>query len=187
MNEKSLRRTGAEHEVIIDFVTGRKVPNMGAEANRQQVEQLLVDSKGYAKKDIEVDAPIQLEIDGEHYHSCLDLVVKVRGWRYMVIKCAPGSLASREREVIAAARLLDRYQIPLAVASDGQTAIVWDTIGGDRIGMGLEAIPDRETAQKSLDPLRLLPLAELRRIRQQLIFRSYDSMNVHKTRSNPVF
>ena len=98
----------------------------------------------------------------------------------MVIKCAAGSLASREREVIAAARLLDAYQIPLAIASDGHTAIVWDVISGDKAGNGLNAIPSKQEAEDSFDPLRLLPLADARRMRQQLIFRSYDSMNVHR-------
>lgn len=171
---------GTEQETIIDYITGREIPNEGAEANRQQVERLLVDNKGYAPQDIAVDESIHFEINGEPYHSCVDLVVKVHGRRYMVIKCAPGSLASREREVLAAARLLDSHQIPLSVVSDGQTAIVWDTVSGKQMGSGLEAIPSYSEARAEFDPHQLLPLAELRRERQQLIFRSYDSMNVHK-------
>jgi hypothetical protein len=167
-------------ERIVDFITGRDVPNIGAEANRQAVERLLVETKGYAGKDIEVDAAIALDMEEAQYRSTLDLVVKVKGWRYMVVKCAPGSLASREREVVAAARLLDEYQIPLAVASDGRSAIVWDVVSGDKLGDGLDAIPTRDEAERSLDPDRLLPLGEPRRMRQQLIFRSYDSMNVNR-------
>ncbi|MFZ1986358.1 MAG: type I restriction enzyme HsdR N-terminal domain-containing protein [Desulfatitalea sp.] len=170
---------------LIDFITGRLVANTGAEANRQRIEQLLVEAKGYTKADIEVDAPITFSIDGETYRSCVDLVVRVRGRRYMAIKCAPGSLASRDREVLAAARLLDEYQIPLAVASDGLTALVWDTISGKRIGQELAAIPTRAEAQAAFDPQRLLPIAEARRTRQQLIFRSYDSMNVNRGTMDP--
>jgi hypothetical protein len=170
-------------ESFVDFITGREVPNIGAEANRQLVERLLVEEKGYKKEEIEVDVPIVLEMGEQPYRSHLDLVVRVTGWRYMVIKCAAGSLASREREVISAARLLDLYQIPLAVVSDGRTAIIWDTISGRSKGQGLAAIPDRRQAQQTFNPLRLLPLAESRRARQQLIFRSYDSMNVHVKRA----
>lgn len=167
-------------ETIVDYITGREVPNAGAEANRQAVERFLVETKGYAGEEIEVDAPITLDMGEERYRSCVDLVVTVKGWRYMVVKCAAGSLASREREIIAAARLLDEYQIPLAVASDGRTAIVWDVVSGDKRGEGLDAIPSRDEAERLLDPQRLLPLGELRRKRQQLIFRSYDGMNVHR-------
>lgn len=184
MNEKTNPSPGHNEETITDYITGREIPNIGAEANRQQIERLLVEKKGYSAKEIEVDVPIRLNIDGESYESRLDLVIKVKGMRFMVIKCAAGSLASREREVLAAARLLDEYQIPLSVASDGQTAIVWETISGKKIGNGLEYIPPREKAQDRLDPHRLLPLAEMRRARQQLIFRSYDSMNVNRAGEN---
>lgn len=167
----------------IDFVTGRTVANTGAEANRQRIERWLVEEKGYAKNDIEVDAPIELAMETETYRSNVDLVVKVAGRRCMVIKCAPGSLVSREREVVAAARLLDVYQIPLAVASDGQTAIVWDTVSGKQIGQDLSAIPNRSQAEALFSSLATHPLDEARRTRQQIIFRSYDSMNVNRNRT----
>ncbi|RJQ82725.1 MAG: hypothetical protein C4519_07735 [Desulfobacteraceae bacterium] len=170
----------SSEETLQDYITGRMIPNAGAEANRQMVERILVDVKGYAREAIEVDVPICLDMGQEQYHSRLDLVIKVRGLRYLVIKCAPGSLASREREVIAAARLLETYQVPLAVASDGRTALLWDTLSGKSLGQGWEVVPSREQAEKSFNPESLRPLEEARRIRQKLIFRSYDSMNVHR-------
>ncbi len=166
----------------IDFITGRSVPNTGAEANRQRIERWLVEEKGYAKSDIEVDAPIALTMGTETYRSTVDLVVRVGDRRCMVIKCAPGSLASREREVVAAARLLDAYQIPLAVACDGQTAIVWDTVSGKQLGETLSAIPTRSQAETLFGSLAPQSLDEARRARQQLIFRSYDSMNINRKR-----
>ena len=167
----------------IDFITGRSVADTGAEANRQRIERWLVEEKGYAKNDIEVDAPIELDMGTETYRSSVDLVVRVAGRRCMVIKCAPGSLASREREVVAAARLLDACQIPLAVACDGQTAIVWDTVSGKQIGQDLSAVPNRSRAEDLFSGLAAQPLDEARRARQQLIFRSYDSMNINRKRS----
>ena len=167
----------------IDFITGRTVADTGAEANRQRIERWLVEEQGYARNDIEVDAPLALVMGTETYRSTVDLVVRVGGRRSIVIKCAPGSLASREREAVAAARLLDAYQIPLAVASDGQTAIVWDTVSGKQIGETLSAIPTRSQAETIFHSLAPQPLDEARRARQQLIFRSYDSMNINRKRS----
>ena len=43
---------------LVDFVTGREVPNIGAEENRQAVERLLVEQKGYDREEIEVEVPI---------------------------------------------------------------------------------------------------------------------------------
>lgn len=153
--------------------------NTGAEGNRQQVERLLVEDKGYLKTEIEVDAPIILKMETETYASRVDLVVSVHGYRYMAIKCAAGSLDSREREILAAARLLDIYQIPLAVASDGRDALVWDTLTGRLIGRGLAALPSTAHAIQNFNPNSLKALAPDRVRRQQLIFRSYDSMNIN--------
>ena len=169
---------------IIDFITGREQPNVGAEENRQALERFLVNAKGYSKKDIEVDANIDLTIIGEPYRSQVDLVVSVDAGktRFMAVKCAAGSLGSREREIIAAARLLDNYQIPVAVVSDGKTAIVLDTVSGKKMGEGLDAIPSKGEAQKQLISTELLPLPEERHEREQLIFRTYDSDNVNVKR-----
>jgi hypothetical protein len=40
------------YENIIDFVTGKAIPNVGAEENRQAVERLLVEEKGLSQKRI---------------------------------------------------------------------------------------------------------------------------------------
>lgn len=165
---------------VIDFITGDPKTDTGSEANRQLMERVLVEQKGYLRDDVEVDVDIVLDLEAGHYRSKLDLVVTVNGCRFMVIKCAPGSLDSREREVIAAARLLNNYQIPLAAATDGRTAIVWDSVTAQCLGKGMDAIPSKSQAIETFDPTRLIPLDEKRRPRQQLIFKSYDSMNINK-------
>jgi hypothetical protein len=164
---------------INDYVTGEKIPDVGAEANRQMVEKYLVAEKGYTKDDIEVDAPLEITIADAPYRSWVDLVVSVDNKRYLAVKCASGSLGSREREIISAARLLDQYQIPVSVVSDGKTALVLDTVSGEKIGEGLDAIPSKKALQEKAKTIELQPLAEKRLEREKLIFRSYDSMNVN--------
>jgi hypothetical protein len=63
------------YTMITDFVTDRQVPNVGAEENRQVVEKLLVEQKGYLKEDIKVDVDIAITVAGEPYNSQVDLVV----------------------------------------------------------------------------------------------------------------
>ena len=169
-------------EMITDYITGQKVPNVGAEANRQAVEQYLVEEKGYTKQDIQVSVPIQMQIREQSYRSQVDLVVVLDGRRLMVVKCAPGSLGSREREIVSTARLLDVYQIPLALVSDGKSAILLDTVGGQKIGEGMAAIPSRRELMHQFKEVSLQPLSGERREREKLIFRSYDSMNVNVVR-----
>ena len=145
--------------MLTDFVTGKDVPNIGAEENRQAIERFLVERKGYLKEDIQIDVDIEMTVAGESYRSQLDLVVTTDGGktRFMAIRCAAGSLGSREREIIAAARILDDCPIPFAGVSDGKTAIVLDTASGKKIGDGLDAIPSKKAAIKKLDSLELQP------------------------------
>ncbi len=173
------------YKMITDFVTGEDVPNIGAEENRQVIERFLIEQKGYLKKDIQVDAEIEMTVAGERYRSQLDLVISTDGGetRFMAIRCAAGSLGSREREIVAAARLLDNYQIPLSVASDGKTAIVLDTVSGKKIGAGMDAIPSKKEAIEKLKSLELQPLPKERLEREKLIFRTYDSENVNVQRN----
>jgi len=167
---------------LVDFVTGREMPNIGAEENRQVVERFLVEQKGYARQDIAVDADLEITIQGEPYRSQVDLVVTVGGLQLMVITCAAGSLASWERQTVAAARLLGNTQVPLAVVSDGRTATVIDAVSGKSIGAGMEAIPSKAEALRGLTSARLEPLPEERREREALIFRTYDRETVNVQR-----
>jgi hypothetical protein len=173
------------HTMITDFVTGREVPNVGAEENRQAVEKYLIDKKGYQKEDIQVDFDIAITVAGEPYHSQVDLVVSADGGKtsFMAIKCAAGSLGSREREIVAAARLLDEYQIPWAMVSDGKKAIVLDTVTGKKIGDGLDVIPAKGEALGQLKSYTPLVFPEERREREKLIFRTYDIENVNVQRN----
>ena len=171
------------HEMITDFITGEMVPDIGAEANRQDVERFLVNEKGFSKEDIKVDVDIELVVASEPYKSQIDLVVSIDGTRYMAIKCVAASLDSREREIIAASRLLESYQIPFSVVSDGKTAIVLDTVSGKKLGEGLNAVPSKDDLKEKLNSLDLIPLPSKRLEKEKLIFRSYDIMNVNVQRN----
>lgn len=166
--------------MLEDFITGRSVPNIGAEENRQALERYLVERKGYVHGDIEVDVPIEMDIAGERYRSAVDLVVGVDQRRLFAIRCTAGSIGSYEREILAAARLLNDYQLPWAAASDGKDAVVLDTISGRKIGSGLDALPARAELEAQLPALEFKPLPQERRLREQLIFRTYDREAVNR-------
>lgn len=169
--------------MITDFVTGKEIPNVGAEENRQVVEQFLVNEKGYSKEDIAVDVDLELTIAGESYRSQIDLVVSLESIGFMAIKCPAASLGSREREILAASRLLAENQIPFSVVSDGKTAIVLDTVSGKKLGEGLKAILSKAEAREKLKEIKPLPFPKEKREREKLIFRSFDSMNVNVGRN----
>ena len=174
-----MREREASDDTLVDFVTGQTVSDIGAERNRQAVERFLVSEKGFARGDVAVDYAFELTVRGERYRSRIDLVVSVDGTGFMAVKCPAGSLGSWEREITAAARLIDRRQLPLAVVCDGTAAVVIDTLSGRRIGKTMAAIPSKTAAREYLASTPLQPLAVERREREALIFKSYDMLRVN--------
>ncbi len=171
-----------KYDMLVDYVTGKTVPNVGVEEIRQRLELYFVETKGYPKKDIRVDADIEIDIGGSHYSSQLDLVVSVENRSFMVIKCAAGSLESREREVISASRIFESKPIPYAVVSDSHTAVIYETISGKKIGEGLSRIPSRLQAAEILSGFHPLEFSDKKLEKEKIIFRSYDSMNINVSR-----
>jgi uncharacterized protein YfaA (DUF2138 family) len=95
---------------------------------------------------------------------------------FMIIRYGPGSLVSRERAAIAAARVLHaEYRIPLAVVTNGREAELLDTATGKILGNGLESIPDRAAASLLLPALTFLPKQESIKLeREKRILNAFD-------------
>jgi len=161
---------------ICDFITGQPFIDTDDERIRQRIEHLLIDEKGYSKKDIEVDREFEIVLGEEINRSSIDLVVSIEEKRFMIIKCARGSLVSREREVLSCARILDVYQIPFAVVTNGEDAEVINTISGEVIGCGLEAILSKTQALETLRWIEFKRLPEERIEKEKRIFLAFDSI-----------
>jgi hypothetical protein len=161
---------------ICDFITGQAFIDTDDERIRQKIEQLLIEEKGYLKKDIEVDREFEIVIGEEVHRSKVDLIVNVGEKRFMVIKCARGSLVSREREVISCARILNTYQIPYAVVTNGEDAEVLNTITGEVIGYGLEAIPSKTQVLEAFKNTEFKSLQEKRIEKEKRIFLAFDAI-----------
>jgi len=105
----------------------------------------------------------EVTLGGETFWSSVDFLVSVNGRTGMVIKCAAGSLDSRERQSIAAARVITSPPLPVAVVADPVTAVVLDVAAGKPTGESFGAIPTKdqltgimaEKAMEPLDPKRL--------------------------------
>ncbi|MCG8551586.1 MAG: type I restriction enzyme HsdR N-terminal domain-containing protein [Desulfobacterales bacterium] len=165
---------------VTDYITGKEIDNVGAEASRQIFEKFLVETKGYAKSDILVDVPLTVQFKGEDYPSVIDLIVSVKDRPFMAITCVAGSIGSYEREILAGARLVYDHIIPFAVSTDARGAILKDAVTGETIGQGLDAIPDYSQAQarlKEIEPTRLDPA---KRNGEMIIYRSFNLEKINK-------
>jgi hypothetical protein len=164
-----------------DFLTGAVIPDVGAESNRQAVLRFLVEEKGYTRNALWVDAPLRIRIGDSSYTGKIDLIVKAGKplKSIMAFKCCAGSLGSREREILAAARIFDATPIPLAVVTDGHEAVILDTTTGQSWAQGLASIPSPQEAAHLLSELPAKPYPAERLEREKLIFRTYDQDNVN--------
>lgn len=161
-------------ETLVDYITGKTVPNAGPEGSRQMFERLLVEQKGYALEDIRVDEPITVMFQGKEYQSTIDLVVFLEDKAVMAVRCVAGSLGSYEREILAGARLLYDYQVPFSVSTNGKDALVREVITGKEHGQGMDAVPSKQEARDLMPTLETPGIPENKKEREMIIFRSYN-------------
>ncbi len=159
-----------------DYLTGEKLPDTDDERYRQQLARMMVEERGYNKEELEPRNVVETLFNHHFVRSTIDLTVTVCCKRFMIIRYGPGSLVSRERAAIAAARVLDsNYRIPLAVVTNGCDAELIDANTGKLLDQGLEAIPDRTVAEQLAINLAFLPpLNEEKRLRELRVLNAYD-------------
>ena len=160
----------------VDYLTGETIVDTDDERCRQDLAKLLVEKKGYAKSDLEPRLCIETLYNGQYVASTIDITVREDDKRFMILRFGPGSIVTRERAAIAAARVLEPlYQIPLAVVTNSKDAEVLDTYKGKVIRQGLDNIPDKNEAGALVRSLRFDPFDdEEKRDRERRILNAYD-------------
>ncbi len=158
----------------VDFITGRMITDTDDERFRQKLARFLVEKKGYSRKDIQVKRRIEMVIEGKKVLSMVDFIVRIDGRSVIAIRYGPGSIVTRERPALAAARIVEPYQIPLTVVTNGVDAEVLDTVSGKVIASGLESIPDKNSASGKSEYTAPHSLSPERRDMEQRILTAYD-------------
>ena len=160
----------------VDYITGEIIVDTDDERCRQELAKLLVEKKGYAKRDLEPRLSIETLYNGQYVTSTIDITVREDDKRFMILRFGPGSIVTRERPAIAAARVLEpSYQIPLAAVTNGKDSVLLDTYTGKVIRQGLDNIPDKREAETLVSSLRFDPFDdEEKRDRERRILNAYD-------------
>jgi hypothetical protein len=160
----------------IDYITGETIVDTDDERCRQELAKFLVEKKGYAKSDLEPRRCIETLYNGQFVASTIDITARVNDKRFMILRFGPGSIVTRERPAIAAARVLEpSYQIPLAAVTNSKDAVVLDTYTGKVIRQGLDNIPDKQEAASLVRSLRFEPFGdEEKNDRERRILNAYD-------------
>jgi hypothetical protein len=157
-----------------DFITGREITDTDDERYRQKIAHFLVEQRGYPREDIDVKRRLELDIGGEKVLSMVDFVVRVKGRSVMIVRYGPGSLVTRERPALASARVLEPYQVPVTVVTNGEDAEVIDTATGEVMAAGIPSIPSRDALIKRLGNAEFPVVSPARREAEKRILSAYD-------------
>lgn len=162
--------------ILRDYLTDEELTDTDDERIRQQLSSLMVEEKGYDKTQLQPRIRIETLFSRCFVTSTIELTVSVEQRQCLIIRYGPGSLVSRERAAIAAARVINPdYAIPLAVVTNGRDAELLDTGTGKILGYGLEAIPDRHTLEKMSAELVFQPPPKgIKRERELRILNAFD-------------
>jgi len=144
---------------LVDFITGKTIKDTHDEQYRQKLARLLVNDKGYQKKDIKTGCEIHVKVGDKSAISIIDFMITLSGKICMIIKYAPGSLVTRRRSVLAASRLAADYQVPFVVATNGEDAEVIDGSTGNVISNGLDSIPSKSEIIKNRADKNFKPIS----------------------------
>jgi hypothetical protein len=160
---------------LADYVTGEPLVDTDDERYRQKLARLLVEERGFAKNELTMRRRIETLFAHQFVASKIDIVVSIGDQRVLVLRYGPGSLVTRERPAIAAARVLEENQIiPLVVVTNGEDAELLDSRTGKVLETGLGAIPTREAVVALLPGLDFTPVASERREPELRILNAFD-------------
>ena len=143
---------------------------------RNMIGFLLREKKGYEPGDIRKGMAVEVVLENETAWSPLDYLVSIDGRKAMVVKCAAGSLGSRERQALAMARVIASPPVPVAVVADPVTAEVLDAASGKVIGEGFGAIPTKDELRAVLAERTMQPLDARRLEREKRILLAFDAV-----------
>jgi len=144
---------------LVDFITGKTINDTHDERYQQKLARLLVETKGYQKKEIQTAHKLQINLNSRKNVTIVDFMITISDRILMIVKYGPGSIITRYRPSLSASRLLAPYQIPVVVVTNGEDAHILEGTSGDVISTGLESIPSRSELinQSSDDSFTIIP------------------------------
>ena len=159
---------------IDDFITGKPIKDTHDERYRQQLARLLVNRKGYLKSDIELRKNLIVQAGDHRAGIKIDFLITLAGKVCMVIKYGPGSIVTRRRPLLAISRVLESYQIPIAVVTNGEDAEIVEGSTGKVISRGLETIPSKSQLIDMTSENQFKPIAADRAEMESRIIYCYE-------------
>ena len=159
---------------LTDYITGETLTDTHDERYRQALAGRLIEQKGYQKEDVTPRQPLIVRAGDCQAIIKIDFVVTVVDRMAMVIKYGPGSIVTRHRSALAVSRLLAPYQIPVAVATNGEDADILDGATGRIISHGLENLPAKMALEGMVKKISFAPISPERAQMESRVVYAYE-------------
>ncbi len=154
-----------------------------AEAVREEMFKFLIEHKGYLPEDIENDRAFPVSVSGCEDAVSTDFIISLKGRRFMAVKCAAGSVDSRERHITAFSRVVDEYQIPLCLVTDGEDTRLIDTITGKTVSEDIYSVPSKEDALQQIEGMEFTACPPERMEKEKRILLAFESVRCPDVKS----
>lgn len=130
---------------------------------------------GFSLDEIEINKCYEVVVsDSERFYTFVDFLIKIDNKIIFAIKCTPASIESWERFMFAFCRVVEPYQIPFAMITDGQQGIVIDILSGE-VRETME-IPSKEELLKTLPKIKFIPYNEEKLQKERRILYAFDAI-----------
>lgn len=163
-------------DTLIDYLSGAAIPFSNRDSIRQKLVKTLVEEKGYTGEDLFLEREIRFVMEDRQVCSPVDIAISIGDKTLLVCKCASGSVVSRERQIIATARLLEDYVVPFAVVTNGVDLELIDSISEKVVGSGMASLFSRQELSETLQTIALRPANRKKRVYEERVLYTYDSI-----------
>lgn len=148
---------------------------------QQKIVDFLMCNKQYSSEEIETNVVFRVNLADTAFDVKADIILKIDGKRFMLLKCVMNSIESWERHSMAFGRVVESYQIPYALVTDGENARMLDVIKGMVIAEGLDSVPSAEKAREIICQSVFIPYQQERAEKEKRILYAFNSINCSTT------
>ncbi len=134
-----------------------RMANMGSGHVRKAVVEYLLSERGFKKEDIELEREFSIKLGEDVFKVKSDIVIKLEGKAFLLVKCAMTSPDSWERYAIAMSRVACGETIPFCLVTDGEFARLIDIRTGQCVIEGFDKFPSRQEAINMVDKYSVAP------------------------------
>ena len=159
---------------LTDYITGETLTDTHDERYRQALARRRIEQIGDTSKDVTPRQPLIVRAGDCKAIIKIDFVVTIGGRLAMVIKYGPGSIVTRHRSALAIGRLVAPYQIPIAVATNGEEADILDGSTGRVVAQGLDNLPGKPDLRKIVEDFSFETISSERSVMESRVVYAYE-------------